>query len=33
MLAVNRAAQRMIWEVRKQFKEIPGILAGTEKPL
>lgn len=32
MLAVNRAAQRMIWEVRRQFKEKPGILARTEKP-
>lgn len=32
MLAVNRAAQRMIWEVRRQFKEKPGILTRTEKP-
>jgi len=30
MLAVNRAAQQMIKEVRRQFKEIPGLLEGKE---
>jgi len=30
--AVGKAAQNMISEVRRQFKERPGILAGTEKP-
>jgi len=30
--AVGKAAQNMIAEVRRQFKERPGILAGTEKP-
>jgi K(+)-stimulated pyrophosphate-energized sodium pump len=30
--AVGKAAQDMISEVRRQFKERPGILAGTEKP-
>jgi len=29
MLAVNKAAQEMIKEVRRQFHEIPGILEGT----
>jgi len=28
MLAVNRAAQEMIKEVRRQFKTWPGILTG-----
>jgi K(+)-stimulated pyrophosphate-energized sodium pump len=30
--AVGKAAYDMINEVRRQFKEHPGILAGTEKP-
>lgn len=30
--AVGRAAQAIIQNVRKQFKEKPGILEGTEKP-
>jgi K(+)-stimulated pyrophosphate-energized sodium pump len=30
--AVGKAAYDMINEVRRQFKERPGILAGTEKP-
>ena len=30
--AVGKAAYDMINEVRRQFKENPGILAGTEKP-
>lgn len=32
MDSVGRAADEMIKEVRRQFKEMPGIMAGTEKP-
>jgi K(+)-stimulated pyrophosphate-energized sodium pump len=32
MLAVNKNAFRMIEEIRRQFKERPGILKGTETP-
>ncbi len=30
--AVAKAARKMVNEVRRQFKEIPGILDGSEKP-
>ena len=32
MGAVGRAAEKMVNEVRRQFKEKPGILTGEEKP-
>jgi K(+)-stimulated pyrophosphate-energized sodium pump len=32
MSAVGKAAHQMIAEVRRQFREMPGILAGKEKP-
>ncbi len=33
MNAVGIAAEKMVFEIRQQFREIPGLLQGTAKPL
>ena len=32
MTSVGKAAAEMVDEIRRQFREIPGLLAGTGKP-
>jgi Na+/H+-translocating membrane pyrophosphatase len=32
MQSVGATAQKVVWEVRRQFKNRPGIMDGTEKP-
>jgi len=32
MQSVGTTAQKVVWEVRRQFKNKPGIMDGTEKP-
>jgi Na+/H+-translocating membrane pyrophosphatase len=32
MQSVGATAQKVVWEVRRQFKSRPGIMDGTEKP-
>jgi len=32
MSAVGRTAEQVVWEVRRQFKERPGLLAGHQRP-
>lgn len=30
--AVGQTAQQVVWEVRRQFKERPGVIDGTQRP-
>ena len=32
MAAVGRTAQKVVWEVRRQLKDVPGIMDGSELP-